>query len=75
MGVEPDGRFEEHTRRLAEERKWKFEKLQGDLSMIQRLVDGQWDDKEFLVIPPGWQVVANYRENIVTAEQVPPEGP
>ena len=75
MGVEPDGSFEEHTRKLAEERKWKYEKLQGDLSMIQRLVNGQWDDKEFLVIPPGWRVSAKYDEGIVTAEEIPRDQP
>ncbi|MBI4165083.1 MAG: DUF1638 domain-containing protein [Acidobacteria bacterium] len=72
MGVEPDGRFEQHTRQQAEERNWKYEKLQGDLSMIQRLVDGVWDEKEFLVVPPGWRVLAKYDEKIVTAEQAPP---
>ena len=71
MGVEPDNQFEQHTRNLAEERGWKFEKLQGDLSMIQRLVDGTWDEKEFLVIPPGWHVSARYDEGIVTAEETP----
>ena len=39
--------------------------------MIQRLVDGNWDDKEFLTVPPGWRVVAKYDEKIVTAEEIP----
>ncbi len=74
MGVEPDGSFEEHTRQLAKERNWKFEKLQGDMSMIQRLLDGQWDDKEFLTVPPGWRVVTNFGESIVSIEQAPATG-
>ncbi len=75
MGVEPDGRFEQHTREQAENRGWRFEKIQGDLSMIQRLVNGEWDDKEFLVVPPGWQVSAKYDEGIITAEETPHEQP
>jgi len=75
MGIEPNGQFERHTRELAEERGWKYEKLQGDLSMIQRLVEGVWNEKEFLVIPPGWRVVARYDEGIVTAEEIPREQP
>jgi hypothetical protein len=74
MGVEPDGSFEEHTRQLAAERNWKYEKVQGDLSMIQRLVDGQWDEEEFLIVPPGWRVTANFGENIVSAEPAPAAG-
>ena len=75
MGVEPDESFEQRTRAAAEQRGWKFEKVQGDLSMIQHLVDGIWDEKEFLVVPPGWRVVANYDEGIVTAEEVSREQP
>lgn len=75
MGVEPDGQFEQHTREQAEKRGWRFEKIQGDLSMIQRLVDGKWDEKEFLIVPPGWRVSAKYDESIVTAEEIPNEQP
>ena len=65
MGVEPDRSFEQKTRDDAEEKGWAFDKLQGDLTMIQRLVDGQWDDKEFLVVPPGRSVVASFDEGVI----------
>ena len=68
MGIEPDKRFEERTRRDAAERGWVFEKLQGDLCLLRRLLDGQWDGKEFLIVPPGFQVVAKYDEGIIAAE-------
>ena len=72
MGVEPDGSFEERTRQVAEVRGWAFEKVHGDLGLLQRLLDGQWDEKEFLVVPPGFQIVAKYDEGIIAAE---PAGP
>jgi hypothetical protein len=72
MGVEPDGSFEQHTRAEAAQRGWKFEKVAGDMSMLQRLVDGIWDENEFLVVPPGWRVVAKYDEGIIAAEEVIP---
>lgn len=72
MGVEPDGSFEQRTLAEATRRGWKFEKVPGDMSMIQRLVDGIWDEKEFLVVPPGWRVVAKYDEGILAAEEAPP---
>jgi len=68
MGVEPDGSYEARTREDAERRGWKFAKVRGDLSMIQRLVDGHWDNREFLVVPPGHQIVAKYDEGIIAAE-------
>lgn len=72
MGVEPDGSFERRARAEAAQRGWKFEKLAGDLTMIQRLVDGIWDEKEFLVVPPGGRVVAKYDEGIIAAEGAKP---
>jgi hypothetical protein len=72
MGVGPDSSFEDQVRKDAEERGWKFEKIKGDMSMIQRLVDGVWDDKEFLVVPAGSRIVANYDDGIVAAEAVEP---
>ena len=70
MGVEPNGSFEQRTRDEAATRGWKFEKLTGNLAMIQRLVDGTWDAKEFLVVPPGHRIAARYDEGIIAAEAV-----
>jgi hypothetical protein len=68
MGIEPDGRFEELARQRAAERQWKFERLEGNMGLIQRLVDGPWDEREFLVVPPGSRVAASFDESIVKAE-------
>ena len=68
MGIEPDDRFERQTRTEAEEKGWSFEKLKGDLHLIQGLVDGKWDDKDFLVVQPGQRVVAKYDEGVISAE-------
>ena len=72
MGIEPDDSFEKQSRDEAAERDWKFEKVEGDLSLIQRLVDGPWDDADFLVVPPGGRVVAAYDETIMTTEESSP---
>jgi hypothetical protein len=65
MGIEPDDRFERMARAEAAERGWKFEKLAGDMSLLQQLVDGPWDASRFLVIPPGGKVAASFDEEII----------
>ena len=70
MGIEPDGRFERLAREDAEKMGWKFEKLQGDMGLIQRLVDGPWEEEEFLVVPPGFRVAPSFDEKIIKAEAV-----
>jgi hypothetical protein len=68
MGVEPDDRFERQAGQAAAERGWRYEKIPGDMSLFRRLVDGQWNDEDFLVVPPGGRVAATYDEGIIAVE-------
>lgn len=68
MGIGPEGRFERQTRDLAAERGWEFEKLEGDMSLLERLVDGPWDAGQFLVVPPGHRVAPSFDEGVLRAE-------
>jgi hypothetical protein len=67
MGIEPDHSFELSAREEAARRGWAFEKVSGDMSMIQRLVNGTWDDAEFLVVPPGHSIAPSYDDGILRA--------
>ncbi|HZT33650.1 MAG TPA: DUF1638 domain-containing protein [Bryobacteraceae bacterium] len=69
MGVEADDRFERRTQADARERGWKFEKIRGDMSLIESLVNGEWDDGRFLVVNPGWRIAARYDDGIVGVEK------
>ncbi len=65
MGIEPDDRFERQSRKEAAQRGWKYEKLLGDMSLIQALINGPWDDERFLVVRPGQQVAAGFDDRII----------
>jgi hypothetical protein len=69
MGVEPDDRFERATREEAARRNWKYDEIAGDLSLLRRLVDAQWDAESFLVVPPGWRIKASWDDGIVSCER------
>ena len=72
MGVEPDTRFERETQDEAARKGWEYEKLQGDLAFMQRLVEGNWNEEEVLVVPPGRRVGAEYNSMIIQCERVEP---
>ncbi len=69
MGIEPDDRFEREARRQADEHGWQFEKLAGDMALVEQLVDGPWHDDRFLVVPPGHRVATSFSEQIIQAEK------
>ncbi len=69
-GLEPDGSFERQAREEAARRGWQFETIHGDLRLFERLVAGDWDENDFLVVPPGWRVKATYDGGIIEKEPV-----
>jgi hypothetical protein len=53
-GGEDEKRF---TKQCADYMNWEYDELAGDKSLIQRLVDGQWDSEDFLVVEPGKKII------------------
>jgi hypothetical protein len=70
MGVEPNASFERKTMQEAAKRGWKFEKVRGDMRLIRNLVNGDWNDSEFLVVQPGHRVTVQYDEGILGTEPI-----
>ncbi len=70
MGIEPGDIFEQRTINEAAEKGWGYEKIQGDMSLIQRLVDGYWDEREFLIVKPGQYVNTTFGADIIRADQI-----
>lgn len=49
----------------AERRGWNFERMAGNIMLIQRLLSAEWDE-DFLVINPGQQIVMSYDEGVIS---------
>jgi Protein of unknown function (DUF1638) len=64
LGVGDGSSVEQRARTDAERRGWNFEKLRGDIGLVQRLVNGDWD-KDFLVVKPGQTIKMTYDDEII----------
>jgi hypothetical protein len=56
--------FERQVQQCAEERHWEYEKIAGDLSLLQRLISGDWNE-DFLIVPPGQKIQMAYDDNVI----------
>jgi len=68
MGVCDEAPFIAQAEDAARKHKWKLEVRDGDLGLLQKLFNGQWDD-DFVVVPPGRRIAARNDEQILSAEQ------
>ena len=55
----------ERNRQTAEENGWKLEVLQGSNTIFKKLVDGEWDEEHFLIVPPGKTAAESYDEKLM----------
>lgn len=56
---------ERESRKIAREKGWSFEKLSSDLNWLKRLIDADWNEREFLTVRPGNSVDACYDSSLV----------
>ena len=48
---------------------WQFDQLTGDLGLLQRWLDGQWDSTDFLIVQPDESVYAVYNDHVIEARK------
>ncbi len=53
---------------IAQQQNWTFERLPGDLGWLRRLVDGEWNEREFLVLQPHQRVAFTSDDRLIAAE-------
>jgi hypothetical protein len=64
-GVGDLAAYREHARNFAAGKNLEYEELQGDSGLLDRLVNGEWDPADFLVVPPGKTIRPTYGEDVI----------
>jgi hypothetical protein len=66
-GVGPEDTFRKQSQEEAAKEGWAYEEVQGSLTLLERLVNGDWDAADFLVVPPGATIRGTLGDSIVDA--------
>jgi len=66
LGVADESGPETVARDEAERRGWAFERIEGSLVLLRRLLDGDWGE-DFLVLQPGEQLAMSWDDGVVKA--------
>jgi hypothetical protein len=57
----------EFTKKCAEYCKWRYDYLKGDPDLIKRLLSGEWNMEDFLVVQPGEEIQPSHDELVMKA--------
>lgn len=61
----------EQVEAICERRGWRFEQVEGDLHLLERWLNAEWDRDSFLVVQPGEAVVPSYDAGVIRSEKAP----
>jgi hypothetical protein len=68
MGVSDETAAEATAREQAERRDWRFERIEGSLVLLRRLIDGDWNE-DVLMLAPGEALAMSYDDEVVRRVQ------
>jgi hypothetical protein len=63
-------KYQAYARQMAEDLGWRYECLPGDPHLLRKLVNGEWDADEFLVLQPGQRATASGDDGVLAAISV-----
>ncbi len=63
--VSDQNKLKEHAKENARENNWKYNEIDGDTGLLLKMMNGDWNKAEFLVVQPGETIEPSYGENVI----------
>ena len=68
MGLACEADFARVAENEAREQGFEYEKIQGSMEILRKMVNAEWDE-DFLEVQPGEQIKASHDEGVIKAEK------
>ena len=75
LGIGDTAATREMAQAEARARDWMFAPMEGSIVLIRRLIEGDWDERDFLIVHPGERLVMSYDNDVIRTEPVEPKRP
>ena len=49
---------------------WKLKLIDGDMRLFKNFIEGKWDPEDFLIVPPGYKVIATNDDRIIDCVKI-----
>lgn len=59
-------RYKERSRKQADELNIEYDELQGDVRLIDGLLNGKWNEQEYCIIPPNHEIIASNDDGLIS---------
>ncbi len=63
--VGPCQQYRQFVKGIARDREWDYAEIEGSTDMVRRLLHGEWDSEDFLVVPPHHRICESFDELIL----------
>ena len=60
-------KLREEVQQICTEKGWEFTETEGNLGLLEKLLEGNWPEADFLVVPPGQKVIATNDDRVIGA--------
>lgn len=68
LGIGNVEEYRRFVRQLAADHGWEYAEMQGDMSLLRRLANGDWESDDFLRVEPGQRIVESFDDLILQAD-------
>jgi len=70
-GVGPYEAYRIFCQAQVKDNNWTYEEIAGDTVLIRKLLSGDWDEKDFLILQPGQKIAASNDPDVIRADGAP----
>lgn len=60
--------YRNYTLKSAKYLNWRFDELEGDSTLLKKILNGIFDEKEVLIVPKGKKVVQSFNDEVIKVE-------